>query len=106
MTNLTRWWGASVLVGGALLVAFAGSNVAQDHKPYEKHDQTALYNSLRDVINKGAQIFNDQGDHAGCFRLYQGALISVRPFLAPDLQKKIDTGLLSAEKMSNFADRA
>ena len=75
-------------------------------KPYEKHDTTALYNSLRDVINTGAKMFNDQGDHAGCYRLYQGSLLSVRPFLAPELQKRIDTGLAGAEKLPGFAERA
>src|SRR5260221_60829 len=101
----TRWWWAGLLTMGAMLFAFAGSNTAQDKKqPYEKHDQTALYNSLRDVINTGAKMFNDQGDHAGCFRVYQGAVIAVRPFLAPDLQKKIDQGIANAEKQATFAD--
>jgi hypothetical protein len=107
MVKTTRWrWGVLLMIGAALF-AFAGSNAAQDKKqPYEKHDGSALYYSLRDVINTGAKMFNDQGDHAGCYRLYQGSLISVRPFLAPDLQKKIDAGLASAEKLSTFSDRA
>ena len=42
-----------------------------------------------DVINNGAKIFNENGDHAGCYRLYQGSLLSVRPFLVADLQKRI-----------------
>jgi hypothetical protein len=51
-------------------------------------------------------MFNDQGDHAGCYRLFQGSLLSVRPFLASDLQKKIDEGIANAEKMRSYADRA
>lgn len=78
----------------------------KDRPPYEKHDATALNNSLRDVINVGVKMFNEQGDYAGCYRLFQGSLLSVRPFLAPDLQKKIDQGLANAEKMRNYADRA
>lgn len=106
MAKMTRVWWASLLTIGAVLFAFAGSNSAQDKKPYEKHDTTALYNSLRDVINSGAKLFNDQGDHAGCFRMYQGSLLSVKPFLSPDLQKKIDAGLVGAEKLPNFSDKA
>src|SRR5437588_770183 len=48
----------------------------------EPHDSADLYNSLRDVINYGAELFNKQADHAGCYRVYQGALISVRPYMA------------------------
>ena len=103
----THWWWAGLLMTGTLLFAFAGSNTAQDKKqPYGKHDQTALYNSLREVINTGAKMFNDQGDHAGCFRVYQGSLIAVRPFLAPELQTKIDQSLANADKFGTFADRA
>jgi hypothetical protein len=71
-----------------------------------KHDGAALNHSLRDVINVGVKMFNEQGDYAGCYRLYQGSLISVRPFVSPDLQKKIDKGLANAETMRSYADRA
>lgn len=79
----------------------------KDTLPYEKHDATALNSSLRDVINAGMKLFNEPyNDHAGCYRLYQGSLLTVRPFLAPDLQKKIDTGIANAERMRNYVDRA
>lgn len=79
----------------------------KDKKPYEKHDAAALYDSLRDVIDTGAKMFNPPyGDHAGCYRLYQGSLLSVKPFLAKGLQAKIDAGIANAEKMHSYADRA
>jgi hypothetical protein len=106
MVKATRWWWVSALTVSVMLFVLAGSNPAQDKKPIEKHDSAALYNSLRDVINTGAKMYNEQNDHAGCYRLFQGSLLSVRPFLAPDLQKKIDTGMASAEKLPNFAERA
>jgi hypothetical protein len=109
MLKATRWRYAGVLAVGAMLCALSGSNSAQERqekKPFEKHDASDLNSSLRDVINVGAKMFNDQGDHAGCYRLYQGSLLSVRPFLAPDLQKKIDQGIANAEKMGIYADRA
>jgi hypothetical protein len=109
MLKTTRWWCGVSLPLAAILLAFAGSNSAQerkDKKPFEKHDASDLHGSLRDVINVGAKLFNEQGDHAGCYRLYQGSLLAVRPFLASDLQKKIDQAIANAEKMGIFADRA
>ena len=104
MAKTTRVWWGSLLIIGAVIFAFAGSsNSAQDKKPYEKHDSSALYYSLRDVINNGAKIFNEQGDHAGCYRLYQGSLLSVRPFLAQDLQKKIEQDKQVIAKVLNLA---
>lgn len=101
MTKQTRWVWA---LGVAMLCA--GAAKAQDKKVHEKHDASALYYTLRDVINAGAKIFNDNGDHAGCYRMYQGSLMSVKPFLAPELQKSIDAGLANAEKLHSYADRS
>ena len=58
----TRRLMAGLLTVGAMLFAFAGSNLAQD-KAYPKHDTAELYKSLKDVINTGAKIFNDE-DHS------------------------------------------
>jgi hypothetical protein len=106
MTKSTRWGWIGVCTFGIVALVCAQDAGAQDKKTHAKHDEAALYHALRDVINTGAKIFNEHGDHAGCYRLYQGSLISVRPFLAPDLQKNIDAGLIAAEKQHNFADRA
>jgi hypothetical protein len=104
MTKTSR---SGLAVIGAMCVVFANTACAQEPKQlHEKHDSTALYKSLGDVINVGAKLFNDQSDYAGCYRLFQGSLLSVRPFLAGELQKKIDKGLTSAEKQASYADRA
>ncbi len=80
---------------------------AQDKKPVaEKHDAQALADALREVINTGADLFNKYGDYAGCYRVYQGGLLSVKPFLTPDLQKKIDQAIAKAEGMPRYSDRA
>src|SRR5262249_52029217 len=57
-----------------------------------------IFESLRDVINRGAEVYND-GDHAGCYRIFEGALRSGKPLLAhhPDLQKMIAEKLTAAE---------
>jgi hypothetical protein len=103
MFNECRW--CALVVIAALL--FAPVGVAQESKkPFPKHDGGALNDSLRDVINVGVKMFNDQGDYAGTYRLYQGSLLTVRPFVSPDLQKRIDTGITNAEKMRSYADRA
>jgi hypothetical protein len=70
------------------------------------HDTADLYNSLRDVINYGAELFNKQADHAGCYRVYQGALISIRPFLTPETRKTIDASIVRAEALPYPAERA
>src|SRR5438552_15836859 len=46
--------------------------------------------SLAKVINTGADLFNE-GDRAGCYRLYQGSLLTLRPMLEhqPELHKAI-----------------
>src|SRR5262245_38441019 len=105
MTRSPRPW-LAMTAFGALTFLFTGAGLSQDKKVADKHDAAALNAALRDVINAGAKIFNENGDHAGCYRMYQGALISVRPFLAPDLQKRIDDGMMTAEKLPFFADRA
>ena len=67
-----------------------------------------LFSSLRDVINQGAKLFNEKGDHAGCYRVFQGALIAVRPYLKdkPDLLQHVDKSLQSAESLPRMVDRA
>jgi hypothetical protein len=84
----------------------SGSPVQQASAVAEPHDTADLYNSLRDVINYGAELFNKQADHAGCYRTYQGALISIRPFMAPETRKKIDESIVRAESLPFPADRA
>jgi hypothetical protein len=58
-----------------------------------------VYSTLRDVINRGAELYNS-GDIAGCYRLFEGSLRTVKPLLAhhPELQKTIDSALVSAER--------
>jgi hemoglobin len=64
--------------------------------------------TLRDIINRGAALYNNQGDYSGCYRLWEGALLMVRPFLdhRPELQKAIDAGLLDAQRNPQLERRA
>ena len=90
-----------------LTLVFVPASDAQEKKPIaEKHDAQALVDSLRDVINTGAELFNKHGDYAGCYRVYQGGLLAVKPFLTPELQRRIDQAIAKAEQTPRFSDRA
>ena len=67
-----------------------------------------MVDALRDVHNKGADLYNTKKDSTGAYRMYQGALVTVRPLLGhrPDAQKIIDDGLAAAEKETNVAQKA
>lgn len=101
-----RRWSIGVLTAAVFAFASSSGASAQDKKPSEKHDATVLNKTLKDVIDAGAKIFNDHGDHAGCYRMWQGSLMSIRPFVPPDMQKSIDEGLACAAKLDTYADRA
>jgi hemoglobin len=100
MRTVSRW---GPLLAAACVLVVAGVGRAADEKTAGPVDRkaldTALYNNLRDVINRGAALYNS-GDQAGCYRLFEGALMAVRPLLAhhPDLQKAITDGLTGAEQ--------
>jgi hemoglobin len=96
-----RWWRTLPLAALALaLLAGAGRAAEDKAAPLEsKALDTALYNNLRDVINRGADLYNS-GDWAGCYRLYEGALMAVKPLLdhRKGLQAEITKGITDAER--------
>jgi len=93
------------LAVSAMLLVLVGSAVAQDGD--SKALDRKVNTSLRDVINRGADMYNN-GDAAGCYRFFEGALLTVRPLLdhRPDLQKAIDAGLASATGNPDMRRRA
>ena len=96
--------GLTVALAGLLVMLPAS---AQDQAPpTPKHDNQVLRDTLKEVINTGAELFNKSGDHAGCYRLYQGALLAIKPFLGGEMQKEIEGSLTEAEKLPRFSDRA
>jgi hemoglobin len=66
-----------------------------------------IYDALKDVHNKGAQLHN-AGDPAGCYRIFQALLMTVKPLLGhkPDVQQTIDKGLADADKLPSIPQRA
>jgi hypothetical protein len=92
-------WIAGLLAVLAISAAYYRQDDEKDKAPLTTQTlDKAIFESLRDVINRGAEVYND-GDHAGCYRIFEGALRSVKPLLAhyPDLQKLIAEKLTSAE---------
>jgi hypothetical protein len=67
-----------------------------------------VVDTLRDVHNRGAELFNEGKDYMGAYRMYQGALITIKPLLAhrPEAQKLIDEGLAAADKENTPAMKA
>jgi hypothetical protein len=94
----------------ALLVfLLAASIAAQEPKlPDVKSFDKLVVDALRDVHNKGADLYNMKKEFEGTYRMYHGALLAVRPLIGhrPDAQKLIDDGLTAAEKEMNVAQRA
>jgi hypothetical protein len=99
-------WLAVVLLGTGVLAQPGSARAQKDEgdKAFEK----SLEETLRKVIDLGANIYNKQSDYNGCFRLYEGALLAIKPSLTkyPDLQKAIDEGINSAYTKIRMDQRA
>ncbi len=117
--SLVRRWGlpALVLCLPALALSFGAARAADDRPASAdgKAVDALVHKTLRDVINEGADMYNATGkytnmerDYAGCYHLYQGALMATRPLLGahPDLQKDIDAALATARDTPQVERRA
>jgi hemoglobin len=98
---------AVLLVLASLAGAYQEGGVKQPAGDTKAADKQ-MYDVLREVINTGRELFNKNGDYSGCYRVFQGSLITIKPLLThrPDLQKTIDKGLVDAEQMSYTHQRA
>ena len=77
--------------------------------PYKAKEEHPIYSSLREVILHGNNLFNTNADYAGCYHVFQGALIAIRPYLEadnPKLRAFVDTKLQDAERLPKMVDRA
>lgn len=102
-----RWFLAALIVAALVLAAPVGIGTApaQDAPP-PKHDGSVLDAALKRLINVGAELFNESGDHAGCYRVYQGGLLSIQPVLPGDLQQRVDAAFRAAEQAPRYSDKA
>jgi hypothetical protein len=97
-----QWFLAAALMATGMAT---GTAAAQDTPP-SKHDAGVLDAALKRLINVGADLFNESGDHAGCYRVYQGGLLSIQPVLPGELQTRIDAAFRAAEQASRYSDKA
>src|SRR6266508_3611087 len=97
---LHRWSAALAALALALVAVGAHSRKTDDPQPAPAaKGDAAVYKQLRTIINRGAGLYN-AGDYAGCYRLYEGSLITLEGVLEhhPDLQKVIATRLKQADR--------
>ncbi len=101
-------WGVGLLAAWCLFLGQPGLSRAVDQKSGDTKtlDQT-ISDTLREVINRGADLYNG-GDQNGCYRLYEGALMAIRPLLTDhkDWQKDIDNALAEAGRNPEASQRA
>lgn len=83
------------------LAGLTGTALPQD-------SQKRVAEALLEIHENGRAIYNNDGDYAGAYRMYQGGLMVARRMLAdrPDLQKAISDGLAAADKMPTVDRRA
>src|SRR5262249_36934147 len=91
-------WGAVLLVVG-LVGAADGGRAGEGGEPDRKGVGKMLQATPRGVLNRGADLYNS-GDISGSYRLFEGALMAVKPMLKhrPELQKAIESGVAGAER--------
>jgi hemoglobin len=109
---MMRFPACQAFVTCILFLGLTGLIRAQERQPARTDQQKDLdrqiYTLLKDVINKGADLYTIDGDRAGCYRLYEGSLMTLRPLLAhhPDLQKAIDASFAKAQQQQTVGNRA
>ncbi len=95
----------------AVLMLFAGT-VAFAADPPTSVDSKALDKTivatLRDIHDRGADLYNQSKDYSATYRLYEGSLLTVKPLIGhrPDVQKTIEAGLATANKDGDPARKA
>src|SRR5262245_31489695 len=69
-----RWLGVLVVAA-----ACVGASAADDPKPLmdAKAFDKLVVDTLRDVHDRGADLYNTKKDYPGAYRLYQGSLLTV-----------------------------
>lgn len=94
---MARIWATTILV----LV----SGMATAGEPRSLDDKIA--DSIRAVAGRGAELFN-AGDAASCCRLFEGALLALKPMLdhRPEEQKGLTDDLVAAGSITDASKRA
>ena len=90
-----------------LILALATSGLAADGSLSPRDLDSRIDQTIVRTISIGAPLYN-QGDPAGCYRLYQGALIAIEPLLGhrAELRQDVAKGLNDVESVRTYAQRA
>lgn len=93
----------------AAILLFTGTAaLAADPAIDTKQLDKSIAASLRDVHDRGADLYNQFKDYPGAYRLYEGGLLAVKPLLGhrTEVQKAIEDGLAAAGKEPDTARKA
>jgi len=102
-----------LLLATGIWLCAAGADIHAEGKqksltaPERQELDASIYRLFRHVINQGADRYNS-GDTVGCYRLYENALLTVRPLInhRPELQSAIDSSLAAAAREPQQNERA
>ncbi len=100
MLRNLRW----VALAAIALAPTAGR--AQDEAA-TKEDDLRVNRAVVGTLRTGVQLYNS-GDQAGCYRVYQGALMGLAPHLdyRPELRAAVEAGLKQADTLPSPGQRA
>src|SRR5437868_2215580 len=101
-------WRRTELLAGLLALALARSAPAGEAPAVELATlDRQIFDALKEVHNRGADLHN-AGDPVGCYRIFQGMLLTVKPLLGhhPEVQQAIEKGLAEAEQKPAISQRA
>ena len=103
MTRFASWCTATLFA----LTALTSIGLADEGSMSTGDLDVRIDQALFQTINKGVQVYNG-GDAAGCYRIYQGSLTAVWPFLGhrPELQASVQRALASAEATGTYEQKA
>jgi hypothetical protein len=96
------------VLAGLLLLAGPAAAIDPPTAIDTKVIDRSIIAALRDIHDRGADLYNLSKDYSATYRLYEGSLLTAKPLLAhrPDVQKAIDDGLTAAGKEQDAARRA
>ena len=106
MTKTTRRVVVLVIILATGAASFGQETVLQQPLSRRAIDQR-IFTRLRQVLVEGVTVFN-RGDHAECYRLFEGALLAVSPLIdhRPELQARIESELKRVEGLRSPVEKS
>src|SRR5262245_59295810 len=92
----------------SLVAVLSGVARSDDRtKPDQGNQDARIRQGVVNALQLGVPLYNN-GDPVGCYRVYQGALYGLLPFLAdrPELKSAIESGMGIAQAQPTAAQQA